>query len=601
MSLPTRAGSLRSGWGSQSGFLQAKRASTGGEGPFQGRLRTCWRPLGVAVVGSVAFGPQAVENSELQQEVGVGLPSRVSKLACWLVCGAAALQPLLFFSGFAATSRVDHDTAPPPSVLESVREYTRANRARILRELVTFLSLPNVASDSIGIKRNAAQLVQMLHDRRITTQLLRQPGAPPVVCGTYEVPGASRTVMFYAHYDGQPASREDWQSDPWQPLLRDAPLESGGTELPMSMLNGAVDAEWRLYGRAASDDKGPIVALLRALDALHASGMQPSVNLKFFFEGEEEAGSPHLEQILSRYRDLLAADVWLFCDGPVHPSRQQQVVFGVRGVLSLELTAYGSNRALHSGHYGNWAPNPIVLLLEALSSMRAPDGAIQIEGFNDSVRPLTVVERKAIDEMPDIEPTLLKELGLASAEVPGSRLTDRTLLPAMNVRGIESGDVGERARNAIPTVARASVDFRLVPNQVPGAVQVQVERHLRNLSFTLLRDEPDAHARVSTARLLRVVWGGGYPGFRTPMELPVSRAVLAAVEEAAGPTLRMPSLGGSLPLYLFDEIVHRPVLIVPMVNHDNNQHAADENLRLQNLWDGIAMYANIMARLASDW
>jgi acetylornithine deacetylase/succinyl-diaminopimelate desuccinylase-like protein len=286
----------------------------------------------------------------------------------------------------------------------------------------------------------------------------------------------------------------------------------------------------------------------------------------------------------------------------VHTSGQHQVVFGVRGVLSLEISAYGPQRALHSGHYGNWAPNPIALLTECLAGMRAPDGTIRIEGFHDSVRPISAAERAALAELPAIESDLLNELALAESEAGAAPIMERILLPALNLRGIAGGDVGDAARNAIPTQAQASIDFRLVPDQTPDTVRRSVEQHLRSRDFYVVASEPDVATRRQHARILRLDWGPGYPALRTPMDLDVSRAVVAAVSEAAGrPVLRVPTLGGSLPLHWFGAILQRPLIIVPMVNHDNNQHAPDENLRLQNLWDGIAIYANLMARLGETW
>src|SRR5207302_1123601 len=164
-------------------------------------------------------------------------------------------------------------------------------------------------------------------------------------------------VVFYAHYDGQPVDPAQWKTPPWRPAL----FDPSGKELSLAGEEPLPD-EARLYGRSTSDDKGAIVAMLAALDALRAAGAAPSIDLKFHFEGEEEAGSPHLAASLERNRGLLAADGWIFCDGPVHQSRRMQVVYGARGILPFELTVYGAARPPHDGHYGNWAPNPAALL-----------------------------------------------------------------------------------------------------------------------------------------------------------------------------------------------------------------------------------------------
>jgi acetylornithine deacetylase/succinyl-diaminopimelate desuccinylase-like protein len=488
-----------------------------------------------------------------------------------------------------------------PALRTQVRAYRAAHEKEIVGELADLVSLRNVASDRADIERNADRLIEMLKRRGVEARRLNAGDAPPAVYGELRSPGATRTVVFYAHYDGQPAEAADWGgNDPWKPVLRAGPEPNA----PVVDLATAASfaPESRLYGRSASDDKAPIVAMLAALDALHAAGVSPSVNLKFFFEGEEEASSPHLAEILRAHRDVLAADAWIFADGPVHQSRKPQVVFGARGVSEVEITAYGPVRALHSGHYGNWAPNPAAVLVDLISGLRAPDGEIRIAGFYDDVRPLTESEKQAAAAMPPIEEALQRELGLAWSEGNGGRLQDLIMRPALNLRGLKSGQVGAQARNAIPTDATASIDFRLVPDQTPEKVRERLEAHLKSHGFWVVHEEPDLETRRAHPRVVRLTWGDGYPGARTSMDLPASRAVLQAVEEVVGaPVLRVPMLGGSLPMYVFTDTLKVPLIGVPIVNHDNNQHAAYENLRLQNLWDGIEIFAGLFARLGQDW
>ena len=343
--------------------------------------------------------------------------------------------------------------------------------------------------------------------------------------------------------------------------------------------------------------------MLAALDALRASNLSPSVNLKFFFEGEEEAESKRLPAQLARNRDLIASDGWIFCDGPVHQSRRMQVVYGARGVVALELTVYGPTRALHDGHYGNWAPNPAARLASLLASMRDPEGKVLIAGFSDGVRPIGEAERAAIARIPNVDDDLRKSLGLARTEAGNAPLPERVLLPALNIRGLQAGHVGELAANAIPTEARASIDLRLVPDQKLEAVQQAVERHLAAQGYAIVREEPDAATRLAQPRIARVRWGGGYPGVRIPLDAPLARAVAAVVTEAMGdaPVVHLPLLGGSLPLATIRDALGAPIVIVPIVNHDNNQHAANENLRLQNLWDGMQIFAALFTRVGSAW
>jgi acetylornithine deacetylase/succinyl-diaminopimelate desuccinylase-like protein len=176
----------------------------------------------------------------------------------------------------------------------------------------------------------------------------------------------------------------------------------------------------------------------------------------------------------------------------------------------------------------------------------------------------------------------------------------RITRPALNVRGIEVGHVGDRAQNAVPTEARASIDFRLVPNQRVDGIKTLVETHIRAQGFDVTHEKPTDAERRSRARLVRLDWSTGYPAARTSMDLSVSKALVRSVEEARRqPVVQAPLLGGSIPMYLF--LRRAPVIGLPVANHDDNQHAADENLRLQNLYDAVEVFAAVMTRLDANW
>jgi acetylornithine deacetylase/succinyl-diaminopimelate desuccinylase-like protein len=478
-----------------------------------------------------------------------------------------------------------------------VREWRVAHEREILREFVDLLALPNLAEDAPNISRNAAALEAMLERRGVATRVLTLEGAPPIVVGDVVAPGATRTIAFYAHYDGQPVDESQWRSAPWSPVMRDA----SGKDVDWAGAQ-SIDPEWRLYARSAGDDKAPIIAMMAALDALRAAKVRPRFNLRFVFEGEEEAGSPHLARFIEKYPDALHPDAWIICDGPMHQSRRAQLVFGVRGVVTLDLTVYGPVKALHDGHYGNWVPNPIVALAHLLTSMRDENGRILMAGFYDEVVPPTKSELAAVAAMPPIEETLRREFQIAATEGDGALivsplLNERIMLPALNVSGIQSGGVGEKASNTLQTSARAAIDFRLVPAQTPASVRAHVERHLASLGYTIVRDDPDAATRAKHARIVKVQWGSGYPAARTSLDLPLSREIAKLMTAAGHEPLFVPTMGGSLPIYLFQQRDNTPAVILPIANHDNNQHAANENLRLQNLWDAIDVFGALFAGL----
>jgi acetylornithine deacetylase/succinyl-diaminopimelate desuccinylase-like protein len=482
---------------------------------------------------------------------------------------------------------------------DQVRAWRSAHEAQVVGALADLTAIPSIAADPAGLAQAADRLSDELRRRGFETRKLSvAAGMPPVIFGALASPGARRTVIFYAHYDGQPVTRSQWRSDPFVPVMRSGP-GAEAREVDWRAAKGPLDPEWRLFGRAASDDKSSIVAFLAAFDALQAAGRKPSVNIKVVWEGEEERGSPHLEAALRQNQALLAGDLWLIGDGPVHQSRRQTIYFGARGSVGLEATIYGPVRALHDGHYGNWVPNPAALAAQLIADLRDPDGGIRVPGMVEQVRPLTPAERQAIAALPPVEPALKAEFGIAGGETPEG-LTASTMRPALNIRGIRAGQVGDEAANAIPTTAELSIDFRLVPDQTPAHVSAALEAWLRAHGWTLLEAAPDAATRAAHGKLIRLSWEAGYPGYRSDMTTPAGRAVVAAASRAAGaPAAVLPMIGGSVPIYLFADVFGVPVVGLPIVNHDNNQHAANENQRLQNLWDGIETYAGLLADL--DW
>ena len=486
---------------------------------------------------------------------------------------------------------------------QAARVYREQHEGAILTEFAELLSLPNLATDSVNIRRNADHLLRMLVGRGFTnTKLLTVPGGPPAVYGEFLQPGATKTLILYAHYDGQPVDASKWTTPPWSPVLRTKEVHLGGATIPIPAGSGRVDGEARIYGRSAGDDKGSIQAILSALDAMKASQLAPSVNLKVFFEGEEEAGSGHLEQLLKTYAQQLTGDAWLFCDGPVHQSGRPQLSFGQRGSSGFELTVYGPTRALHSGHYGNWAPNPAMMIATLIASMRDDDGRIRIAGYYDDVKPVTAAEHRAVAALPKYDSTLRVALGMSHTEANNALLAERIMLPAFNVRGIRVGGVRETGSNTIATEGYASFDLRLVPGQTPARVRSRVEAHIRALGYWITHDSVTAAMRLAHGKVARLEWDAGYPASRAPMDGPFGKAVIAALSDGAAQSLVLnPTVGASGPAYLFEQILKVPMISLPIANYDDNQHAADENLRVQNLWDGIELYAALLTGMGRAW
>ena len=501
---------------------------------------------------------------------------------------------LVFGSTFAEVTAQSANT-----LQQKVREYRQSHEHQILDEFVKLLSLPNVASDRANIRLNAAMLSEMMRRRELSPRLLesKDPSVPPAVFGEWKVPGATRTIILYAHYDGQPTDPKQWTGTlPWQPTMRSAALESGGTIISVPAAGQSLNPEWRLYARSASDDKAGVMAILSAVDALRANNITPSSNLKFFFEGEEEAGSANLAEILSTHQELLAADAWLICDGPVHQSGKKQVVFGARGDTNVDITVYGAKRPLHSGHYGNWSPNPAILLAHLLGSMKDQNGRVTIQGWYNDVEPLGKAERDAIASAPDYDVELKKQLGLTATENAGKSLMELINEPSLNINGLSSGDVGPLARNVIPTTATAVLDLRLVKGNDCARQVEKLVKHIREQGFHVIDRAPTEAERLQHSKIATVIHRAGcYNAERTAMNLPISDAVIAAVQSTSPePLVKLPTAGGSLPLSVITSRLRTVTITVPIANYDNNQHAENENIRLQNLWDGIETMAALM-------
>lgn len=482
--------------------------------------------------------------------------------------------------------------------MASVREYRQANEHKILNEFVSLLSIPNVATDTANIRRNAEVIIAMMEKRGLSPRLLegRDAGVPPVVYGEWKVPGAKRTIILYAHYDGQPTIPANWTaSPPWQPTLRTKALEVGGTVVPMPTGGDPIDPEWRLYGRSTADDKLGVMAVLVAIDALKAEKHLPAANIKIVFEGEEEAGSPNLAYILDRNKALLASNGWVIFDGPVHQSGRRQVIFGVRGVTGVDLTVYGARRPLHSGHYGNWSPNPALELARLLASMKDDKGHVLIKDFYDDDVPIGDLERRAIAAAPDVEKVVMADLGIARSEA-GDRLLGSYNRTSLNIDGLQSAEVGENARNVIPATATATIDMRLVRGADHAKQVDKLVAHIKTQGFHVTEAEPTDEERARYPGIIRVHRrDGGYNAVRTPMDTPLGMAAVKALGALdSQPAVALPTMGASLPLFTIDQTFAVPLIIVGSANYDNNQHAENENVRIQNFWNAIETAAAIM-------
>jgi acetylornithine deacetylase/succinyl-diaminopimelate desuccinylase-like protein len=466
----------------------------------------------------------------------------------------------------------------PADLRSTVSAWVAAHRQAVVDELLEVLAIPNVASDKPNIRRNADHLRGLLARRGFAADVLETTGNP-LVFGNLTVPGATRTVLFYLHYDGQPVDPSKWrQPDPFTPVMR------------------GDGADARIYARSASDDKAPIIALLAGLDALRSANLEPTSNVKIIVDGEEEAGSVSLVPAIGRYRDRLRADLMVILDGPGHSSGRPTVAYGARGIATVDLTVYGPKSGVHSGNYGNWIPNPAMRLAQLLASMKGEDGRVTVAGYYDAVPPLNAEERAMLDAVPDDSAQMLRTFGVAAPEKAFPTLQYALQYPTLNVRGLSSSFVGAGARTIIPDRATAALDLRLVKETAPDDLLAKLRAHIEKQGYHLVDQDPDDAERAKYSRLARLaVIGPPTRAFRTPANDPQARAVVAALTKTFGqPPVQLRTLGGTVPIAPFIEALGFPAITVPTVNFDNNQHEENENVRVATFLDSISIMAAML-------
>jgi acetylornithine deacetylase/succinyl-diaminopimelate desuccinylase-like protein len=489
-------------------------------------------------------------------------------------------------------------TAQPP--LQLIKNYVHKQQHDWLNEYSNFLSIPNVFGDTANINRNAIFIKNLLENRGVKSKLLtvNKPGAAPAVYGEVITPGATTTIAFYAHYDGQPVNPKQWAEglEPFKPTLVTNRIDKDGKFIPFPGNNEPINPDWRLYARGSSDDKAGVYAIIAAYETLLKNNIAPGINIKFFFEGEEEAGSVNLAQMMEEHKETLKADCWIICDGPRHQSGRKQIAFGVRGDINVDLIVYGGKRPLHSGNYGNWAPNPAMRLAQLLASMKDKKGMVTIKGFYDDVIPLSATEKEAIKKVPDIETILKDELAIAVPDGGGKTFLELINLPTLNINGLQSMNVGAMSSNIIPATATAVIDLRLVPGNDVDRQVSKLINHIKARGYFVTDKEPGDDERKKYGWIARVnKRGSGYNAQRTPMDLPLAKKITEAIQTTTNqPVVLLPGIGGSLPLFLFEKILGAKPVTLNLVNYDNNQHAENENIRLGYLWEGIETVAAVM-------
>jgi len=460
------------------------------------------------------------------------------------------------------------------------------------RDYFELLALPNDAIVPADIRKNVEWLEAAFRKRGFKTQQLANDGKPMLFAELLGSEPKRKTVLFYMHMDGQPVIPAQWaQKSPWVPVLKHKTATGSWEELDSaSLFSGPVDPEWRVFGRSSADDKAPIMMFLAAIDALKASGDALGVNVKVVLDSEEEKGSPSIGKVMAAHRDLLHSDAIVIHDGPMHATNRPTLIFGNRGAAMGRITVYGAKVSLHSGHYGNYAPNPAQQLATLLASMKDDTGRVTVPGYYDHVK-LGDAERKIMAAVPDDEVALKKRLGISKTDQVGANYQEAMQYPSLNVRGMSSAAVGEKAANIVPDQAVAELDLRTTPDSNAVYLGKLVETHIEKQGYHLVKGMPTDDDRSRYDKLASFdmqTEGGDAAG--APMDSVVGQWAYASMVDAFGAQpgpVRIRMMGGTVPTAEIVEALHVPFAIVPLVNGDNNQHASNENMRMGNYIDGV--------------
>lgn len=477
---------------------------------------------------------------------------------------------------------------------DKIEEWVQPHLKNSYAELYDFLKIPNDSHFLDQINKNINWLDQAFQKRNFKTRILKSSGNPSLFAEKIIDPDL-KTVLFYFHLDGQAVDSSKWdQPNPYLPVLKENNELGKWKIVDWNNINSASNEELRIFCRSSSDDKSPIIMLLSAMDVLDAHKQYPLFNVKVIMDGEEEIGSPNLPEIVDNYGDVLAADMMLIFDGPRHISNRPSIFFGCRGLAEIEITVFGPKFAQHSGHYGNYAPNPALNLSQLLASMKDKQGRVIIPGFYDGIS-IDRETAKILNEVPDDAKEINQKLGIAEPEKVGANYQESLQYPSLNIRGMASGWIGSEARTIVPSQATANIDIRLVVESDAERLIGLVKEHILGQGFYVVDHLPADEEREKHQRIAMFNYEFGNMAFRTDFDSEIGKWINRAMIKAFNENpVRVRTTGGTVPISQFISKLGIEAVILPTVNLDNNQHSPNENLRIGNFNDGIKTMVAIL-------
>jgi acetylornithine deacetylase/succinyl-diaminopimelate desuccinylase-like protein len=467
-----------------------------------------------------------------------------------------ALRPLVL------SARVD-ERCKKGEAMEKFDAYVEANAERFIEELKEFCRQPSIAAQGIGLEEMGELVQARLEKVAAEVRLMPVDDGPPIIYA--ELGEGQRTLLFYNHYDVQPPDPLDlWDSGPFAPQVR----------------------EGKLYARGVADNKGDLLARLQAIEAYQAILGELPLKIKCVFEGEEEVGSPHLASFAAEHADLLAADGCLWETGRKDESGRPTIALGLKGIMYLELRAHGAKSDLHSS-LATLVPNPAWRLVWALSTLKDEDDNILVDGLMGHVAEPAAAEMEMLAAIPFEEEKMRANFGIPQfiRGLTGVEALKKHLYePTCTICGLRSGYIGEGTKTVLPNTAMVKLDFRLVPNLEPDLVVALLRQHLDKRGFTDIEVVPI---------------NGLYPA-KAPLDAPVVKAASAAAQTVYGqePVI-YPLMAGSGPMYPLTQALGIPALAAGVGYAESNLHAPNENVRLEDYFEGIRFVGELIRRFAA--
>lgn len=469
-------------------------------------------------------------------------------------------------------------------------EYT----ANSFEELHQFFSMPNDANYPSQIEPNVVWCEKAFGKRGFTTKRL-ETETVPLLLAEKIVSENAKTVLVYLQIDGQPVDSSKWnQKNPYTPALKTNSANNVWEEMPWSKLESELDRDWRIFSRSASDARGPVMMFLKSMDIINDLNISPNYNLKVIMDFEEELGSPQLPRAVYQYSDDLKSDMLVIFDGPRHLSNQPTLTYGARGIATVSLEVFGPRQPLHSGNYGNYAPNPALKLSKLLASMWQDDGRVAIPGWYDGIKISNEV-KAVLEQVPDDEEEIKRNFGIVTTDNIGDNFQEAMQYPALGILGLEAAWVGKEVRTIIPATAIAELNIRLVKETDGNHYVGLLKNFIQQQGYYLVKDRPTEEERMTYDKIIRFDAEVSYGAFRTDFNSDIGQWLRKAMTNAFGAEpIQIRTSGGSIPISPFVTTLDIPAVAVPTVNPDNNQHSPNENIRLGNYIDGIKTITAIL-------